>query len=353
MSRAQITGAALALLLLLAGCSPPQTRSHLIEATIARALAVEGEAVDQDDRAALRATVARARLLEARELGSRWRFWERPQGATSAWHEAARLAWLHTRATRDREGALAGIWEAERARAGRSLEEAREIATRLGGASVAAALESLEGTVLRADGWAARGQLARAVSILRADGTERSLRRAAAAIDQHFDDPGLRSLWSGWVARTLATSESASVAVVVVDKQRQRLEVYESGDPIASYPAEFGSGGIGRKLHAGDKETPEGLYRVTEVRRPGMTKYHRALMLDYPNTDDWERFRRARAQGEVPRGATIGGLIEIHGHGGKGNNWTDGCVALTNEHMDELVKLVGVGTPVAIVGTVP
>jgi lipoprotein-anchoring transpeptidase ErfK/SrfK len=52
----------------------------------------------------------------------------------------------------------------------------------------------------------------------------------------------------------------------------------------------------------------------------------------------------------VPPGRGIGGLIEIHGAGGQGRNWTDGCVALVNPDMDRLFAAVGVGTPVTIVG---
>jgi len=55
-------------------------------------------------------------------------------------------------------------------------------------------------------------------------------------------------------------------------------------------------------------------------------------------------------KGNIPRRG-IGNLIEIHGDGGKGINWTDGCVALTNSDMDKLYGLVGVGTPVTIVGS--
>jgi lipoprotein-anchoring transpeptidase ErfK/SrfK len=53
----------------------------------------------------------------------------------------------------------------------------------------------------------------------------------------------------------------------------------------------------------------------------------------------------------VPDGTGPGSLIEIHGHGGTGRDWTDGCVALSNEDMDQLFSRVRVGTPVTIVGT--
>ena len=46
-----------------------------------------------------------------------------------------------------------------------------------------------------------------------------------------------------------------------------------------------------------------------------------------------------------------GAMIEIHGHGGKGIDWTEGCIALTNNDMDNLFNIVKVGTPVTIVGS--
>ena len=49
--------------------------------------------------------------------------------------------------------------------------------------------------------------------------------------------------------------------------------------------------------------------------------------------------------------AKIGGLIEIHGNGGKGIDWTEGCVALTDREMDTVFKIVRVGTPVTIIGS--
>ena len=53
----------------------------------------------------------------------------------------------------------------------------------------------------------------------------------------------------------------------------------------------------------------------------------------------------------MPAGRGIGGLIEIHGHGGRGTDWTNGCIALSDAEMDRLFAAVFVGTPVTIVGT--
>ena len=104
------------------------------------------------------------------------------------------------------------------------------------------------------------------------------------------------------------------------------------------------------KRSQGDRATPEGRYRIVKKKDVGQSIYHRALLLDYPNAEDRKRFAAAMKRGEIPRASAIGGLIEIHGDGGRGQNWTDGCVALRNSDMDELFARVPVGTRVTIVG---
>jgi L,D-peptidoglycan transpeptidase YkuD (ErfK/YbiS/YcfS/YnhG family) len=76
-------------------------------------------------------------------------------------------------------------------------------------------------------------------------------------------------------------------------------------------------------------------------------------MLDYPNPEDRARYRALVRSGRVSRRHGIGGDIEIHGKGGRGQDWTQGCVALENSDMDDLVPRVRVGTPVTIVGMIP
>jgi murein L,D-transpeptidase YafK len=120
---------------------------------------------------------------------------------------------------------------------------------------------------------------------------------------------------------------------------------------VARFEAELGSNGLERKRHAGDRATPEGRYLVAAKKASGATKYHLALLLDYPNADDRRRYQQGVANGSIGRSTGIGSLIEIHGGGGSGKDWTDGCVALTDEDMDRLYPQVVVGTPVTIVGT--
>jgi murein L,D-transpeptidase YafK len=97
--------------------------------------------------------------------------------------------------------------------------------------------------------------------------------------------------------------------------------------------------------------TPEGMYKITQKFDGSKTKYYKALLLDYPNEEDKEKFRSEIQHGSLPASAKIGGLIEIHGNGGKGIDWTEGCIALTDTEMDVIFKIAKVGTPVTIIGS--
>lgn len=139
--------------------------------------------------------------------------------------------------------------------------------------------------------------------------------------------------------------------VILVDKYAHRCVVYQNGQAIKTFEAELGINWMGDKRLKGDKATPEGIYRVTQKKDRQHTRFHRALLINYPNDEDKRRIAAEKKNGTLARLALPGGLIEIHGHGGKGVNWTDGCVALKNEDMEILFRLVEVGTPVVIVGS--
>lgn len=156
-------------------------------------------------------------------------------------------------------------------------------------------------------------------------------------------------LAAGRRAAAAAVAESAAGGgfALVVEKSSYTLVVYQEGQELRRLPVELGLDPRAVKQREGDLRTPEGLYRVTWRRERGETDFYRALLLDYPNAED------------VAAGRT-GSHIEIHGLGSGrrpvegGRNWTRGCVALANEHVDELFALaagdevIGVGTPVAI-----
>ncbi len=157
--------------------------------------------------------------------------------------------------------------------------------------------------------------------------------------------------WQQWVAEARAEAQRQNQWLLIVDKMARQCLVYRGNRQVAVFPIELGPNWMGPKLYAGDRATPEGRYRVVRKLGPGETQYYRALLLDYPNAEDWARFTQARQEGLLPPNAKIGGLIEIHGEGGRGADWTEGCVALHNQDMRRLYEMIPTGTPVVIVGT--
>lgn len=165
-----------------------------------------------------------------------------------------------------------------------------------------------------------------------------------------FTDPGLVRNWRRSVDRAIDWSRRTGGAAIVVLKEERRLDLYDGGRLVRSYPADMGYRSFSDKLRAGDAATPEGRYQITSKRGPGSAAYYKALDLDYPNDEDRAQFAALKRSGRIPRGASLGGSIQIHGEGGRGRDWTRGCVALSNRDIDDLFRRVSVGTPVTIVG---
>lgn len=158
--------------------------------------------------------------------------------------------------------------------------------------------------------------------------------------------------WNDMVKQTISWSKKNQMYAMVVDKFSRELHLYKNGAIFKQYSIELGANWVGDKMQQGDKSTPEGLYKIVEKKQNGQTKYNKAFLLNYPNEDDLKRFSLNKKNGSINRDAKIGNLIEIHGNGGKGIDWTDGCVALSDKNMDELYKFCPVGTKVTIVGSV-
>src|SRR5437868_12469197 len=134
---------------------------------------------------------------------------------------------------------------------------------------------------------------------------------------------------------------------MVIVKSRHTLTLMSHGQVLKTYKVSLGRGGSGAKNQAGDRETPEGEY-VIDAKNPH-SRFHRALHISYPNALDRERAAK--------QGTSAGGLIEIHGIEEKwawvgslhrAVDWTAGCIAVTNPEIEEIYKLVPVGTPVEI-----
>jgi murein L,D-transpeptidase YafK len=134
---------------------------------------------------------------------------------------------------------------------------------------------------------------------------------------------------------------------ILILKKDHVLELLKGGKVIRTYKVALGSGGLAPKEREGDGRTPEGHYIIDS--RYAESHYHKALHVSYPNEEDRKRAARL--------GVSPGGAIMIHGlPNGMGSigaahrlyDWTLGCIAVTDEEIDEIWNLVPVGTPVEI-----
>jgi L,D-peptidoglycan transpeptidase YkuD (ErfK/YbiS/YcfS/YnhG family) len=295
-------------------------------------------------------------LVEAERRHAR-----RTEGLGSGPAAAADQAWLDllgrvVAALRAQDASFAAErqrWLVARERTQEVLARARLVVGRAEvGRSEAAALARTEVRLAGAERAAVAGDFPRAAQLAEeAWESARSADQQLAEAVSRLTDPANQRRWAALVDETIAETRRNRSRAVVVDKLNRRLEVYEAGARRAVFVAELGVNGLEQKTHAGDRATPEGRYRAVEMRSGGATRFYKAILLDYPNARDRERFRDLQAQGQVPKSASgAGTLIEIHGEGGKGSDWTNGCVALHNDDMDLLFELVDVGTPITIVG---
>ncbi|NRD70321.1 MULTISPECIES: L,D-transpeptidase family protein [Psychrobacter] len=135
---------------------------------------------------------------------------------------------------------------------------------------------------------------------------------------------------------------------VFVDKSERILKLLSKDTVVKSYRIALGDSPIGHKQQQGDQRTPVGYYTLDYKNENSIA--HRSIHVSYPNAAD-----KARAKS---RGVNPGGDIMIHGQmNGFGHlaglnqqrDWTDGCIAVTNDEMDEIMAAVKVGTAIEIV----
>jgi lipoprotein-anchoring transpeptidase ErfK/SrfK len=165
-----------------------------------------------------------------------------------------------------------------------------------------------------------------------------------------YADPKRIASWKTMAQQTIAWSRTHQSSAIIVSKAERELTLYMNGRKVLSYPVRLGFNGLREKRFQGDGATPEGRYRVTDMRGPGQTQFYRALVLDYPNAEDRRRFDLSKRAGQIAPGKGIGDLIEIHGVENESAEQTLGCVMLENPNMAALFERVSVGTPITIVG---
>lgn len=149
------------------------------------------------------------------------------------------------------------------------------------------------------------------------------------------------------LAGTAASTRGVDADHVLIIKKERTLKLIRDGKMIKTYKIALGGDPIGPKTKQGDHKTPEGVY-VLDSRNP-QSRFYKSIHISYPNARD-----RAVAR---KNGLSPGGDVFLHGlpkgYGWVGSShrlkdWTDGCIAVTNEEMDEIWNAVPNGKPIEI-----
>jgi murein L,D-transpeptidase YafK len=134
---------------------------------------------------------------------------------------------------------------------------------------------------------------------------------------------------------------------IVVEKSARRLSIFREGNQIKTYRIALGRNPVGAKREEGDMKTPEGIYKIDD--RNPQSSFHLALHVSYPSEEDDKR--------AAARGVSAGFDIMIHGiQNGRGwigalhrwKDWTAGCIAVTDEEIEELWRVTPDGTTIEI-----
>ena len=140
-------------------------------------------------------------------------------------------------------------------------------------------------------------------------------------------------------ASKFKTYNGPEVTRIQVFKDARVMQLLHHDKQLAAYNFELGFAPVGHKMVEGDGKTPTGAYRIN--RRNPNSRFHLSLGISYPDLED---IARARAMGKSP-----GGDIFIHGTPSNflgQDDWTWGCIAVTNEEMEDIYAMVKVGTPI-------
>jgi len=140
---------------------------------------------------------------------------------------------------------------------------------------------------------------------------------------------------------------------VLIDKSDYKLTLKTDQYILKEYPAVFGGNPEDDKRMEGDQCTPEGTFKIRD--RYPHKNWSKFIWIDYPNDSSRIKFYNAKKDGKIPNDARIGGEIGIHGVPESYEyaiamkyNWTLGCISLKNDDINEIYKVVKIGTKIII-----
>jgi lipoprotein-anchoring transpeptidase ErfK/SrfK len=148
------------------------------------------------------------------------------------------------------------------------------------------------------------------------------------------------------------TINKDSVTIQVI-KKNYRVYVYHKHKFLTAYKCVFGPDYLEQKQKEGDRRTPEGWFKILQVRPH--KEWNTFMLLDYPNEECYKNFEANIQNGVLSKTCKIGGAIGIHGVWEDADkvvddkrNWTDGCISMKIADLEQLKKIVKVGTPIYI-----
>lgn len=139
-------------------------------------------------------------------------------------------------------------------------------------------------------------------------------------------------------------ADNAKISKIVINKSERKMMVYNGNDLLNTFTVSLGSSPVGDKQLRGDNKTPEGHYFVEAKLGLGASKYHKSLRVSYPSPEQIKMGKK-------------GSNIMIHGLGPKYHyfgkfhrfyDWTEGCIAVTDNEIDQIYKATKVGVAIII-----
>ncbi len=143
-------------------------------------------------------------------------------------------------------------------------------------------------------------------------------------------------------APQIRSYDGPEVTRIVIHKEARKMYLLHEDRAIRIYEIDLGFTPEGHKRKSGDGRTPEGHYIIDRRNRDSV--FHLSLGISYPNARDVAVARRLGVDpgGDIflPGASPLGVL--------RGPDWTWGCIAVTNEEMEEIYVMVRTGTPITI-----
>ncbi len=156
-------------------------------------------------------------------------------------------------------------------------------------------------------------------------------------------------LFSQTEEKEVKLEDGVKIDKIVIYKKERELKVYSEGKELKTYKVALGFAPEGAKQCQGDGKTPEGEYKVNGKNPHSL--YHKNLGVSYPNNTDRKNAKKNCDSKDPGGDIKIHGIGKTYGYLGKlhaASDWTLGCIAVTNEEIDEIYEHTNTGAAIHI-----